>query len=883
MALTAGARLGHYEILALIGAGGMGEVFKAHDPRLNRTVAIKVLTDDLSSQPEARARFEREARAIAGLNHPHIATLHDIGRHEHTDFLVMELLEGETLAEHLARGPLALARALTYAIEIAAALDQAHRHGVIHRDLKPGNVMITRSGVKLLDFGLAKLRPSSIAGVTVVGKAADVTAEGAILGTVQYMAPEQLEGGEADARTDIFAFGTILHEMVTGKRAFEGKSPMSLMGSILRDTPPPVSSLQRTAPAALDRLIATCLAKDPEDRWQSARDIARELSWIAGSDAPIGDARTSRGTVSLTRAAVIAFVVAAVAAAAAWSMRPSAPVVSSSVARLMVTLPPGFEIGDRASPPIALSPDGSTLAYVAAVAGGARQLFVRALDSLESRPLAGTEGAASPFFSPDGHWLAFFADGKLNKIPLTGGAPQTLTDLAAAMGGSWATDDTIYFLPTSTSGVWKVAAAGGMAQPVTTLDRANGEVSHRWPQALPGGKAIIFTVWTGPGSDERHLHLQMLQTGERRVLLRGASTGRYVGTGHLLYSRDDALTVVPFDIAALQVSGPSVALPERVLDDEGAHFSVSDSGTLAYIAANAKRFERRLVWVNAQGVVEPVLSAPRPYTDPQISPDGRYAAFTNIGPIETIWIHDFARGTQTALTSPRAGSSQAAIWTTDGTRIVYRGTRAGFRNLFWKAMDGSGDEERLTTSEYLQTPTSAAPDGNIAFYEGARDIWVLPLDTREPLPFLRTPAFETSPRFSPDGRWLAYVSLDSGVAEVYVRPFPGPGGRLQISNGGGSEPVWSRSGGELFYRDGNRMMSTVLRMVPTLSAERPRLLFEGSYLRSDTGGSGYDVAGDGRFLMIQPVEPERAVTSINVVLQWFDDLKGRGPAGANSP
>ena len=877
MALTPGSRLGHYEIVALIGAGGMGEVFEARDPRLNRTVAIKVLIDDLSSQPEARARFEREARAIAGLNHPHIATLHDIGRHEHTDFLVMELLEGQTLAELLARGPLPLPRALAYAIEIAGALDQAHRHGVIHRDLKPGNVMITRSGVKLLDFGLAKLRPSSISGVTVVAKGADVTAEGAILGTLQYMAPEQLEGSEADARTDIFAFGTVLHEMVTGKRAFDGKSRMSLMGSILRDTPPPVSTVERTAPAALDRLIATCLAKDPEDRWQSARDAWRELTWIARGDAPVSGAPAARGTVSVWRAAAMAMIVAGVAAVAAWSMRPATP-DRSPVARLTVSLPPGDQIGDRASPPLAVSPDGSTLAYVAAAPGVVRQLFVRALDTLDSRPLVGTEGAAAPFFSPDGQWLGFFADGKLKKIPLTGGAPQTLGDLATSLGGAWAADDTIYFLPTTTSGVWKVPAAGGAPLPVTTLDRANGEVSHRWPQALPGGKAIIFTVWTGPGSDERHLYLQMLATGERRILLRGASTGTYVATGHLLYSRDDAVTVVPFDLATLQVTGPSVALPERALDDEGAHFSVSDSGTLVYIAADPRRFERRLVWVDARGAVESLPSPPRPYTDPQISPDGRYAAFANLGPVVTIWIHDLLRGTQTALTSTGGGSSQAPVWIADGTRIVYRGTRSGFRNLFWKAVDGSGDEERLTTSEHLQTATSASLDRNIAFHEGSRDIWVLPLDTREPLPFLQTPAFETSPRFSPDGRWLAYVSNDSGVGEVYVRPFPGPGGRLQISNGGGSEPVWARSGRELFYRDGNRMLSVAFTAEPTLSAERPQLLFEGSYLRSDTGGSGYDVAADGRFLMVQPVEPERAATSINVVINWFDDLQRRGTA-----
>lgn len=553
-------------------------------------------------------------------------------------------------------------------------------------------------------------------------------------------------------------------------------------------------------------------------------------------------------------------------------MRSAAPPVQRPVARLTVPLPLGLEIGDQASPPIAVSPDGSTLAYVASAPANARQLFVRTLDALESRPLAGTEGAAAPFFSPDGHWLAFVADGKLKKIPLTGGAPQTLADVASAMGGSWATDDTLYYLPSPTSGVWKVPAAGGTPQLVTELDRANGEVSHRWPQVLPGGKALVFTAWTGPGSDERHLHLQMLEGGERSVLLRGASTGRYIGTGHLLYSRADALTVVPFDVATLQVTGPSLALPERVLDDEGAHLSVSDSGTLVYIGADARRFERRLVWVDESGAVDPIPAPARPYTDPQISPDGRHAAFTNIGPVETIWIHDFLRGTQSALTSTRAGSSQSPAWTADGTHIVYRGTRVGFRNLYWTAVDGSGNEERLTTSEELQGPTSASPDRNIAFYEGGRDIWVLPLDTRVPVPFVQTPAFETAPRFSPDGRWLAYVSNDSGVNEVYVRPFPGPGGRLQISNGGGTEPVWSRDGNQLFFRDGNRMMSSRLSATSTLTAERATLLFEGSYMRSDTGGAGYDVAADGHFLMVQPVEPERAATSINVVIHWFEDL-----------
>ena len=911
MQLSAGDKLGPYEIVGLIGAGGMGEVYEARDPRLNRTVAIKVLLEHISNQPEARARFEREAQTIAGLNHPHIATLHDVGRHDDTDFLVMELLEGETLSQRLERGPLPLDQALQYAIQIADALTQAHRHGVTHRDLKPGNIFLCSRGptparsrqaasaagagprrsadeavsVKLLDFGLAKLRqPQNVSSFSAAPtRADDVTAEGSILGTLQYMAPEQLEGSDADARTDIFAFGTVLHEMVTGRKAFEGKSRMSLMGSILRDTPPPVSTLQRVAPLALDRLITTCLAKEPDDRWQSARDVWRELTWIVESGGTKADAAGSRRAISVSAAASIALVAVVIAAVAAWALKPAVTAGRSPVARLTVALPPGDQIGDLQRPSVALSPDGAVLAYIGQ-RGGTTELYVRAIDSLDTHPIPGTEGAYSPFFSPDGQWIGFFAQDKLKKVPATGGAVQTLCDAASGQGANWAARDTIYFAPFNTSGLWKVSASGGTPLVVTTLDRSRGEVSHRWPQVLPGGKAVLFTVWTGPGSDERHLHLQMLSTGERRVVVQGASTGRYVPSGHILYSRADALMAVPFDLARLQVTGPPAALADRALDDEGAHYGVSDSGMLAYVPVGPRRFERRLVWVDAKGNVEPLLAPPRAYTDPAISPDERYAAFTILGSIEAIWIYDFSRRTLTSLTSTAAGSSQASMWTPDGTRIAYRGTRAGYRNLFWKVVDGSGDEERLTTSENVQTPTSWSPDGKrlvfieTAFATGA-DLWTLTVSGRQPQVFLKTTSSEANARFSPDGRWLAYSSNESGARQVYVRPFPGPGGKLQISTDGGSEPVWSRNGRELYYRNGDEMLSVAMATQPALTAGSPRTLFEGRYMRTDTGGAGYDVSADGRFLMVQPVEPEQAATHINIVLNWFDELKRRVPAG----
>ena len=489
LSLTAGLRLGHYEILARIGSGGMGEVYEARDPRLKRTVAIKVLLDDLSNLPEARARFEREAQAIAGLNHPHIATLHDIGRHERTDFLVMELLEGETLAERLTRGPLPLASALQYATEIAAGLDQAHRRAIVHRDLKPANIMLTKDGVKLLDFGLAKLRSSAESERgTIDVTQSRATSPGTILGTVQYMAPEQLEGKDADTRSDIFAFGALLHEMITGRPAFAGTSRASVIGAILRDTPPPISTVQPIAPPALDRVIALCLEKNPDDRWQSARDLWRELKWIAGHDTPAvrGTAVGTGRAIGWSAASAMIVGVAVTAGALAWMLKPNAVVDRPPLVRLTLTLPRGDVIGNAQQPSIAISPRGDIIAYVGQH-GNARQLFVRALASTESRALAGTTGASVPFFSPDGEWIAFFADGKLKKMRLTGTAPQEVCDAAVGFGGAWASDNSIYFVPVNTSGVWRVAAAGE-ANPVTKIDRAKGEVSHRWPQ-----------YWTGEG------------------------------------------------------------------------------------------------------------------------------------------------------------------------------------------------------------------------------------------------------------------------------------------------------------------------------------------------------------------------------------------------
>jgi len=882
LSLTAGTRLGHYEIIEGIGAGGMGEVYKARDPRLNRTVAIKVLLDHVSDAPEARARFEREAQTIAGLNHPHICVVYDVGRHENSDFLVMEFLEGQTVARRLERGPLPLDGALKCAVEIADALDKAHRNGVTHRDIKPGNIMLTKSGVKLLDFGLAKLRSTpNVSTFSEAATKADLTAEGAIIGSLHYMAPEQLEGIEADSRTDIFAFGAVLHEMVTGQKAFDGKSVVSLMSAILKDAPKPVSSLQTVAPDALDRAIATCLAKDPEDRWQSARDLCRELKRVAEDISQVeAKAPVVRRAVPVSIAAAVAGIAILITAVAVWTLRPISPARPFNISRLTVTLQPGEELRSGGGPPAALSPNGAILAYAGVRRDATPLLYLRNMDNPEAKAVPGSDGAVNPFFSANGEWVGFFAQGKLKKVPVTGGVVETLCEVPNGRGGSWAEDDTIYFAPFSTSAIWKVLAAGGTPQAVTTVNRAKGEVSHRWPQVLPGGKALLLTVWTGPGWDENQLQLLNLATGERRLLVQGARSGLYVASGHLVYFRQgpDTLMVVPFDLNRLQITGgPPVTLVERVRDtSEGGEYAVSNSGTLAYVPSTPLWYESRLVWVGRSGIVEPLPASPQGYEEPVISPDGRQVAVSIAGPAYGISIYDFARAALTPLTF--GGSSQAPVWTPDGKRIVYRATRTGSRNLFERIADASGDEERLTTSDGLQTPGSFSRDGKSFVFADSdpvtgSDIWTLGAD-RKAEPLLKTRASEYNPHLSPDGRWLAYVSDESGRAEIYVRPFPKLDGKWKISADGAGEPVWSRDGRELFYRSGGKMMAVSVETSSTFAVAVPKMLFEGRYQFSGTGVSAYDVSPDGRrFLMVQPAEAARPATQIHIVLNWFEELK----------
>jgi eukaryotic-like serine/threonine-protein kinase len=896
MSIAPGTKLGPYEILAPLGAGGMGEVYRARDTRLDRTVAIKVLPPEFSANPDRRRRFEREAKTISRLNHPHICTLHDIGHQEGIDYLVLEYVEGETLAKKLEGGPLTTEAVLRYGIEIADALDKAHRQGMIHRDLKPGNIMLTKSGAKLLDFGLAKVLPhpggplSATTPTAAPTASQPLTVEGALLGTLQYMSPEQLEGKEADARTDIFALGTVLYEMAVGRPAFHGKSTASLIAAILTSEPQPIATLQPIAPPALDRLVKTCLAKDRDDRWQTAHDVELELKWIleGGSLVTFPTTAPAKGIRALGRRALILSLGslvsgAVIASLAVWSLKPTPP---RPVTRTMITLPPGEQLAGMDQPAVALSPDGSYLVYVA-TRGGTQQLYLRTMDTLEARPILGTEGAINPFFSPDGQWLGFFAGGKLQKVSVSGGAPLTLSDAVAPLGASWSSQGMITFAPTTVSTLRQVSDAGGTPQPLTRL--AKGEVSHRWPEFLPGGKAVLFGAGPTPASwTNAQVAVQSVGTGKRRDLIQAGTLPHYAPSGHLIYAQGGSLMAVPFDPQRLEVTGTAVPVVDGVLQSiitGAAQYSFSATGSLVYVPGGVQAAHRRLVWVSRNGAEQPLAAPARAYRGPRLSPDSRRVAVAIAEQETQVWVYDLARETLTRLTL-EGNSNVNPAWTPDGKRIAFESNKEGPYNLFWQLADGSGGLERLITSEYISAPNSYSPDGQLlAFIEvnptTRWDIWVLRLGDRKVQPFLRTSFNESAPGFSPDGRWLAYVSDESGRYEVYVQPYPGPGGKWLISTEGGTEPVWNPNGRELFYRNGDKMMAVEITTEPGFSPGKPKVLFEGKYVPTPGTFPNYDVAPDGqRFLMLKPSQSEEAApTQINVVLNWFEELKRRAPIG----
>jgi eukaryotic-like serine/threonine-protein kinase len=891
MTLAAGTRLGSYEILAAIGAGGMGEVYRAHDSKLGRDVAIKVLPANFVNDPERLSRFQREARMLAALNHANIATIYGLEQAGDVTCLVMELVTGETLAERVKAGPLGIEESLKIAVQIAEALEAAHEKSIIHRDLKPANVKVMPEGkVKVLDFGLAKAFAGDAANddpsnSPTLSMAA--TMQGVIMGTAAYMSPEQAKGKPVTKATDIWAFGCVLYELLSGHAAFEGDDITEILAAVVR-AEPDWNRLPESTPQSIRQLLRRCLRKDRRHRLQDATDVRIEIEDALSAPAAVVQTfpKINRGAIwRWTMISSLAcLIAAAIAGLAVWNLKPKPSV---PVSRSIFFLPPGQRLPDLAQQAVALSPDGKQLVYVAS-ANGAQQLYWRSMDSFDAKAIPGTEGGTAPFFSPDSKWLGFFAEHKLKKVSIAGGATVTLCDAADLRGATWGPNDTIVLSPAASGGLSVVSAEGGTLQPLTTLDSKKREISHRWPEFLPGGGAILFNSSNAnsPFSEAR-IVLYVSKTEELRDLIQVGTRPRYAPSGHLLYVQGGTLTAIPFDLGRLQVTGSAVPIVEGVLQSlltGAAQYSFSDSGTIVYIPGGNQATQRsKLVWMDRKGTEQPIAAPAHNYVRPRVSPDGRRVAVAILESGMQIWIYDMRRETLTRLTFDGSTNLDAA-WTPDGKSITFESASPG--NLFWQPADGSGKAERLTTNEHSQVPNSWSPDGQVlAFTEvtpaTGRDVWTLRLSDRKPQVFLQTQFNEGAPMFSPDGRWLAYGSDESGRPEIYVQPYPGPGGKWQISADGGTEPAWNHNGRELFYRQGNKLMAVDVTTQPTFSPGKPRMLFEGQYAPSTTLSSrNYDVSPDGqRFLMVKTVEQEQTTAQINVVVNWFEELKQKVPTG----
>jgi eukaryotic-like serine/threonine-protein kinase len=866
LALRAGSRVGPYEILSPLGAGGMGEVYRARDPRLDRFVAVKVLPPHLSASPEVRQRFEREARTISQLSHPHICAIYDVGRDGDIDYLVMELLEGETLSERLAKGALPLEQTLRYGVEIADALGKAHRQGIVHRDLKPGNVMVTKSGVKLLDFGLAKvIAPTAATDLTALPtQASPVTQAGTILGTFQYMAPEQLEGKEADARTDIFTLGAVLYEMATGRKAFSGTSQASLITAIMSWEPAPISSIQPMSPPALDRVVKTCMAKDPEERWQSAADVKREFGWIAegsvaGVAAPVAlsSRRRTRELLAWALAAV-----GVLGGAAALLSRRSAP--PPDPIRFTFAFAADLKLRHQDCP--ALSPDGRRLALMMVNPGRQQQLWVQPLDSLEPRRLEGTEGARFPFWSPDGRAIAFFQGGRLRRIDADGGTIQTICDGAGSgFGGTWGAGGTIVFGATFGGPLWRIPASGGTKTAATVLDRTRGDSAHLFPTFLPDGRHFVFAA-RNVDPVKSTLALADLESKETRVLWRSDSGAVWAPSGYLLFAREGTLFAQGFDPRRRASVGEpfSVAGDVRFYTDNSLVQATAGGDLLAY---GLWRHDRRLVWVDRKGRELGTIGQIGDYEDVRISPSGDRVAAAIRDPAagwnNDVWVLDVGRGIASRVSSERSDEF-APVWSPDGQRVFYTSDHAGFYDLYSRSSDG-GSEELVLRTSWDKVVNEVTPDGGSLIFGGSptgdkEDVWLLPLTgNRAPKAVIESDSFvEKSSRLSPDGKWVAFSSDESGRENVFVAPLPS-GPKRPISDSGGVAPVWSHDGRELYYVAGDGKLTAVaVSLAPSgIALGPPQPLFD-----LDPAGLNsfdprpYDVAPDGRFLVVRAVGQE---------------------------
>lgn len=899
MPLQPGARLGPYEIISPLGAGGMGEVYRGRDTRLDRVVAIKILPDHLSSQPDLRQRFEREARTVSSLNHPHICTVHDIGHQNGSDYLVMEYLEGETLAARLHKGPLSTSELLQYAIQIADALDRAHKHGIVHRDLKPGNIMITKAGAKLLDFGLAKSTTQKLesAASDMATVSGPLTEKGTLLGTVAYMSPEQLEGKDADSRSDIFAFGAVLYEMASGKRAFQGKSQASLISAIMSSDPPSLTSIQPMTPPALDQLVRTCLSKDPEERFQNAHDLMLELRWI---DAAGSQASMPGSVVRRRRWAWIAIAAGALLLGAALGYflpRKSTIATAEFPVRSILPLPVGMRLSGWASPVVAFSADGRKVAFVAEDEGGLDQLYVRQLDQSNSELVPNSEEAEGPFFSPDNQWVGFAVGvsggrlkSELKKFSLSTHLTQSICDIQDYFGATWGNDGNILFVNDG-QGLWKVRESGGKAERFVDKFRIAGIESSAfllWPQLLPGGKHVLLSLESGrKGSD---LAILELGKSDLKELPLSAVYARYASSGHLLYARPDAtLMAVPFDTQKMEVTGSSVAILKEIClsGNAAAVFAASETGALAYVSGYLRGSGRELsnlVTIDRQGKIQPLpLEEDLFGREPTISSDlKRLAVPTWDG---SLWVYDLLRRTRIMSTNGNEYAADYPIWTPDGKTIAFAASHRGGGNIdiYWQAAGGVGKPQLLVSDEAEKHPQAWVNDGKTLVYEsfGGNNVYQNSLSlfsiggNEKPKMLMGAEHGIRHPAISPDEHWLAYVSTESGKFEVYVQKFPELGDKVQISVGGGLSPHWSNSGQELIYRNGDRFFAVPITTKPDFQAGAPQLLFEAKEIR------GFDVAPDGTFYATRRIPDSGIQTQIQLVTNWFSELERLAPRSRN--
>lgn len=879
MTLKAGERLGPYEILGLIGAGGMGEVYKAKDTRLDRTVAIKVLPDDISADPDHRARFEREAKTIAALSHPHICTLFDIGRHDGTDFLVMEHLDGQTLALRLQEGALPLEDALAIGIQIAHALDKAHRAGIVHRDLKPGNIMLTKSGAKLLDFGLAKARPTAAAAAATTVLATGqvpITAQGTILGTLKYMAPEQLDGKPADTRADIWAFGCVLYEMLTGTRAFDGSSPASVIGAIMSSSPRPVQELAPVAPPLLDRIVRGCLTKDPEERVQSTHDLRNDLRWIEelGTSAarPAAPSRSRRARVLVRAASALALagVVGAAYLVGRQTRNPPEQI------QFHVPAPEGL----RFVTSHAMSPDGRHIVVVATDARDETHLWLQTLDAEEGRLLPRTEDASFPFWSPNSDAVAFFAGQRLKRIDISGGPPTVICRVEAGRGGAWDSDGQIVFAPTNTSPLMRVAASGGEPSAFTALSEASGDISHRFPNLLPGGRLVYYAMRRNP-AENSVMVASARDLASAKQLFQSETTAAFAA-GLLYFFRDDTLFAQRFDATAGALGGDPIPIANDVayagiLGLKA--FSVSANGSIVFRRNSPLVTE--LAWVARDGRVLQEVGSPTVQTDPTLSPDGtRLAIARHDGNQWDIWELDLERRTSTLVTRD-AEEDSAPVWSADAARIVFSSRRGPGRNinLYMTASDGRGAIEPVFEGTASMSAGGWTADNQMLVWRQAdvpprSNIRTLAPDGR-PTVLLDPGASLETPSVSRDGHLLAYTSNQSGRREVYVAALPRAAPARQVSTDGGAQPRWRRDGRELYYVSaiGELVAVPIGTHGETPVGGAPQVLFPAG-LRDSAFVAQYDVSPDGTQFLVNRIH-RQSVDPLTVILNWSSGAGAR--------